>query len=118
MVNKSKYLGFLGFLGFSGFAHPLYFLFFLFFLFFIFPISPANKSNSPDLMQKQTKEKEEHKQKILDLANSKDKITNNDVEKLLGVSDKTVQRYLNELQGEGKLKQSGETGRGVFYTKA
>ena len=42
----------------------------------------------------------------------------NDVENLLGVSDATAERYLNELEAEGKVKQTGETGRGVFYTKA
>ena len=78
----------------------------------------GDSSPASALIEKQAKEKEEHKQKILEFANANDKITNNDIEKLLGVSDKTVQRYFNELEGEGKIKQTGETGRGVFYTKA
>ncbi len=43
------------------------------------------------------------------------KITNNDVEKLLNVSDATATNYLQELENEGKIKQVGETGRSVFY---
>jgi len=120
--NKSKYLGFLGLLGFLGFVHPLYFLFFLFFLFFLATPKLRERSEGgfteENLIQKQAKEKAEHKQKILEMFASKDKIVNDDVQRLLGVSDKTVQRYFNELQSEGKIKQSGETGRGVFYTKA
>ena len=44
-------------------------------------------------------------------------ITNNDVEKLLGVSDSTAERYLDQLEKQGKLKQMADTGRGVYYTK-
>lgn len=44
-------------------------------------------------------------------------IRNNDVEKLLGVSDSTAERYLNELEQEGKVVQHGEVGRDVFYTQ-
>lgn len=44
------------------------------------------------------------------------KITNNDVEKMLGVSDATATNYLEELEQEGKIVQQGKTGRSVFYT--
>lgn len=78
-----------------------------------------NKNQTtPEFMQKQADEKEKNKQKILELFNGKDKITNDDVQKSLGVSDKTAQRYFNELQAEGKIKQTGETGLGVYYTKS
>jgi predicted HTH transcriptional regulator len=46
-------------------------------------------------------------EKILQLARKKGEITNDDVEKLLRVSDKTATRYLNELVREGKLKRLG-----------
>ncbi len=36
-------------------------------------------------------------------------ITNNDVEKLLRVSDKTAERYLGELVRQGKLRKTGST---------
>lgn len=69
------------------------------------------------LISKQTWQKEENKEKILlVLGNSNEKkIQNNDVEKLLGVSDATAERYLDELEKEGKLIQRGKAGQGVFY---
>ena len=61
------------------------------------------------------KKKEEGKEKILEILKEKEKITNNDVEKLLGVSDATATNYLQELENEGKVEQVGKTGRSVFY---
>lgn len=114
MNNKKFYLGFLGFLGFYGFVEQAYFLFFLFFLFFL---AGAKKKDVPDLIDRQAKEKEEHKQKILDFIAGKEKITNNDIQNFLGVSDATAERYLNELEKEGVLNQSGKSGKYVFYSK-
>lgn len=59
--------------------------------------------------------KEENKQKIIELLQAESEITNDDVEKLLGVSDATATRYLEGLEKEGKIFQKGESGRGVFY---
>lgn len=67
---------------------------------------------------KERNEKEEqNKQKILSAQDSQGQITNDDVQKLLGVSDSTATRYLDELEQEGKLKQVHEQGRGVYYQK-
>jgi predicted HTH transcriptional regulator len=44
-------------------------------------------------------------------------ITNDDVQKLLYVSDATATRYLSILEKEGKIKQDRKTGKGVLYTK-
>lgn len=46
-----------------------------------------------------------------------EKITNDDVQKLLKISDATAERYLQELEQKGLLKQEGETGHSVFYLK-
>lgn len=119
MENKNKYLAFLAFLsllGFMGFKNPLFFFYF-FFLFFLFYLAPFSKNNgSSDLIQKQGQEKAEHLQKIKDFMASKDKVTNNDVQELLGVSDATAERYLNELEKQGILRQKGEN-KGIFYEK-
>ena len=64
----------------------------------------------------QSKKKQENKGKILQLFLTKEKVANNDIEKLVGVSDATAERYLDELEKEGKLTQHGEIGKGVFYT--
>jgi len=43
------------------------------------------------------------------------KITNDEVEKLLGVSDATATRYLEALEQEGVIVQVGKEGRHVYY---
>lgn len=57
-------------------------------------------------------------EKIMTLFEKKEKITNDDVEKLLHCSDATARRYLNELVKQGKIKRVGTAGAGVAYTKA
>ena len=56
-------------------------------------------------------------EKIMGLFAKKNKITNDQVEKLLHVSDSTATRYLDELEKENKITQNGKTGKGVVYTK-
>lgn len=67
-------------------------------------------------ISKQMEKKAENKQKILEFLQTHEKIQNNDVEKLVGVSNATAERYLDELEKEGKLTQHGTIGQGVFYT--
>jgi Fic family protein len=45
----------------------------------------------------------------------KNTIANNEVEKLLGVSDASATRYLDELEKQGKVEQIGKTGKHVKY---
>lgn len=54
---------------------------------------------------------------ILDkMAQSQEKrITNDEVEELLGVADSTATKYLQRLEDQGKITQQGETGRSVYY---
>lgn len=54
---------------------------------------------------------------ILKLLNQQTEITNNDVEKLLAVSDATATRYLDSLEKSGDIAQKGKTGRNVYYVK-
>ncbi len=61
--------------------------------------------------------KRKKRDKIMAALNTKTKITNDEVEKLLYVSDATAERYLAALVKEGKLKQEKKTGAGVAYTK-
>lgn len=53
-------------------------------------------------------------EKIVALALKDKQITNDDVEKLLHVSDATATRYLQELVRQGRLKRSGTTS-GITY---
>lgn len=110
---KFSYFGFLGLLGLLGFQDQWYFLFFLFFLFFLATLKSVDKG---ELIERQAQEKAEHKQKIIEFFEGKEKVSNNDIEKLLGVSDATAERYLNELEKEGVLRQKGES-KGIYYEK-
>ena len=63
----------------------------------------------------------ERKQKKLDrimiLFAKQTKITNDEVEKLLHVSDATATRYLSLLEQQGKIRQMEKTGKYTFYIK-
>jgi len=52
---------------------------------------------------------------ILEFLGQNSYVTNNDIEKLLKVSDATATRYLDELEKQGKIEQIGEKGRSVKY---
>jgi len=95
------------------------------------PTTPSTKPNSPssaeategrrELLAKGRAKVQEKKQKkldkIMELLNIKDKVSNADVEKLFRVSDATATRYLSALQKQGKIRKVGKTGRSVFYAK-
>jgi|SRR3989344_2957924 len=59
--------------------------------------------------------KDENLVKVAEMFNSGREITNNDVEKVLGVSDATATRYLDKLEKDGKIVQIGREGRFVKY---
>ena len=70
------------------------------------------------LIESEIKEKTGHKAQVLELFMPGKRISNNDVQNALGVSDATAERYLNELEKEGKIRQVGKTGASVTYTLA
>ena len=76
----------------------------------------TTRNNQP--LNPRTQRKEENKEKVLTLFQTKGEIANNDVEKLLGVSDATATRYLDELEEEGKITQIGKTGKAVRYIRS
>lgn len=76
----------------------------------------ARRNASTGFIAKQMEQKTENKKKILEFIQANGKIQNNDAEKLAGVSNATAERYLDELEKEGKLTQHGTIGQGVFYT--
>jgi len=61
--------------------------------------------------------KRKKRDKIMTLLNTKSKIANDEVEKLLHASDATATRYLSALEKEGRIRQVGKTGHGVVYQK-
>ena len=58
---------------------------------------------------------EKRKDKILAKAKAEGRITNDGVEDLFCISDRTAGNYLTQLVEEGKLLKIGNTGRGVYY---
>ncbi len=76
----------------------------------------ARRNATAGFIAKQMEQKAENKKKILTFIQTNGKIQNNDVEKLAGVSNATAERYLDELEKEGKLTQHGAIGQSVFYT--
>ena len=55
--------------------------------------------------------------RVMSLFLKQSKITNDEVEKFLHVSDATATRYLSILEKEGKIKQNGKTGHMVSYSR-
>ena len=69
-------------------------------------------------VSKQTEEKEQNKEAILGLMESGNQpLTNEHIRQMLGISEATATRYLDEMEKEGKVKQVGKTGAHVFYKK-
>ena len=54
--------------------------------------------------------------KLIEYFNTKEKVKNNDVEKLLGVKDAAATNYLNRLVKDNKIERHG-TGSGTWYSK-
>ena len=76
----------------------------------------ARRNTTAGFVAKQIEQKSANKQKILTFVQEHGEIRNNDVEKLVTVSNATAERYLNELEKEGRLTQHGAIGKNVFYT--
>ena len=85
------------------------------------PVIVSNKNKIFELLAKAKNAIQFRKRKKLDKVMSlflkQSKITNDEVEKFLHVSDATATRYLSELEKEGKIKQNGKTGKGVSYSR-
>lgn len=55
------------------------------------------------------------KEKVLELLRERGELSNSDIREVLEVSERSVVRYMNELEKEGRVEQVGDTGRGVTY---
>ena len=76
-----------------------------------------NRKKKIGLIEKQRREKEQDKKAILGILETQTPLTNNHIEQLLGISDATATRYLEELEKEGLVRQVGKTGSGVYYER-
>lgn len=76
------------------------------------PMNPLTAVN-----EARQQERARNREKLMDYLDSHDSLTNDDVERILNVSDSGATSYLDELEKEGLLKQVGDEGRGVHYRK-
>ena len=60
-------------------------------------------------------QKETRKQKALVLFQEKSELSNSEIREALGVSGRSVVRYMDELEAEGKVEQGGIVGHAVTY---
>jgi len=82
-----------------------------------FFIGKRNKSET--FINDAEKLKSENITKLKEYLNSQtdNEINNEDIRKLLNVSDTTACRYLDDLEKEGLIKQIGSDGPKVYYKK-
>lgn len=59
--------------------------------------------------------KRERKEKILGLLKDRGELSNSDIREALGISERSVIRYMDALEKEGRVEQVGNTGRNVMY---
>lgn len=75
----------------------------------------VNDSGGRVINPEQVKQRRDNLERVLEMAREKGEISNDDVQKALGVSDATAERYLQELESQGKLGQIGQRGARVIY---
>jgi len=63
----------------------------------------------------QTVRKNANKQKVIALLQEKGESSNSDLREALGLTERTVTRYMEELERQGRVEQVGDTGRNVTY---
>lgn len=69
------------------------------------------------LNPEQIAKRKENLNKILEMAQTKERLTNDYIQKELGVSDATATRYCEYLVSLNKLARMGERGQQVYYVK-
>ena len=71
--------------------------------------------NTQDREREDVEKKKENLEKVCQLFVGQGRVANDDIEKLLGISDATATRYLDELEKQGLIRQVGKTGKYVYY---
>lgn len=74
--------------------------------------SIAEKKN---LIEEKEKIRLEHLEKLKHFIIKKERVANDQVQRFLGVSNATAERYLDALEKEELLKQVGRTGKHTYY---
>lgn len=69
------------------------------------------------LIERQRIEKEQDKERIYGLLETNTPLTNEHVRMMLDIPESTATRYFEELEKEGKVRQVGRSGPGVYYER-
>ena len=78
----------------------------------------GRKEREKSLLSEQEEEKLKNLEKLKAyITKLGGKITNDQAQKFLKVSDATSERYLDELEEQGYIKQIGKTGISTYYEK-
>ena len=86
----------------------------LFYILYYVRTTPAQSGIAGYLLRKSRK-KQEAKEEIIGYIQQHKKITNREARDILKVSERTVVRYMDELEKEDLIEQVGDIGQGVFY---
>lgn len=81
------------------------------------PIQTAEIENASFNPNPNVEIRRENLVKLEELISKQDKVTNDNVQELLNVSDATAERYLQELESQGKLHQIGADVKNAYYEK-
>ncbi|KKW19808.1 MAG: hypothetical protein A2131_00985 [Candidatus Sungbacteria bacterium GWC2_49_10] len=75
------------------------------------------KLEGKGIVETQGENYKENQKKVRGYFEMQSRATNDDIQRILGVSDATATRYLEALEKEGLIRQVGGAGRGVYYEK-
>ena len=85
---------------------------------FVLTLIISKRKSAKKILREQEKRKKENLDRVMEYLKENPRITNDEVEKMLGVSHATSFRYLDQLEEEGAIRQMGKTGSGVYYEKS
>jgi len=75
-----------------------------------------SRQRKESLIERQRREKEADKERILGLMESGNQpLSNEHVRMMIDIPESTATRYFEELEREGKVRQVGTTGQAVYY---
>lgn len=75
------------------------------------------KASQGGFLEKQQEQKKQNLEKIMEMFAGNAELSNAEIRQKLGLDDRTVVNYMDELERQGKVMQAGKTGRYTRYKK-
>ena len=76
---------------------------------------PQESTPKRDITKEAQEKHAEMMKKLEEFLVGKSEVANDEVQNYLGISDASAERYLDELESQGKLTQIGKTGSKTHY---